>query len=160
MRHNAAVPEVFITVIALHAVTALTAAVQPPPADLVALAAKAQAGETIAAWCRGEFRPGHPRAFAAALASGSGGGKYVVFEPDGTIEALAPFGRGADLSCYTRVEASRLAETMRRSATIHGHLSPRWNTAIVCGFVDDTNAICWQYSPADRAFVKVGEWVT
>jgi hypothetical protein len=49
---------------------------------------------------------------------------------------------------------------MRRSDTIHGHLAPRWNTTIVCGFVDDTNAVCWQYSPADRALVKIGEWVT
>ena len=84
----------------------------------------------------------------------------MVFESDGTIEALAPFGRGGDLSCYTRVEANRLAEAIRRSDTIHGQLSPRWNTTIVCGFVDDTNAVCWQYSPADRAFVKIGEWVT
>jgi len=160
MRHDAAAQVAFIAVIAMHGVTAVAAAVQPPPPDLAALASKAHASETIAAWCRGEFRVGRRGAFAAALASGSGGGRYVVFESDGTIEALAPFGRGADLSCYTRVEANRLAETIRRSDTIHGHLSPRWNTTIVCGFVDDTNAVCWQYSPEDRRFVKIGEWIT
>jgi len=160
MRRNAAARAAFIAAIATHVVTAVAAPAQPPPADLAALAARAHASETIAAWCRGEFRSGHPGAFAAALASPSRGGRYVVFDSDGAIEPLAPFGGGADLSCYTRGEANRLAETIHRSETIHGQLSPRWNTSIVCGFVDDTNAICWQYSPADRAFVKVGEWVT
>jgi hypothetical protein len=160
MRRDAAAHLAFIAAIAMRVVPAAAAAVQPPPADLAALAARAHTSETIAGWCRGEFRSGRPGAFAAALASGSGGGRYVVFESDGTIEALAPFGRGGDLSCYTRVEANRLAEAIRRSDTIHGQLSPRWNTTIVCGFVDDTNAVCWQYSPADRAFVKIGEWVT
>jgi hypothetical protein len=160
MHRDAAARVAFIAAIAMHVVAAVAAAVQPPPAELTALAAKAHASETIAAWCRGEFRPGRPGAFAAALGSGSGGGRYVVFESDGGIEALASFARGADLSCYTRAEANRLAETIRRSDTIHGHLAPRWNTTIVCGFVDDTNAVCWQYSPADRALVKIGEWVT
>jgi hypothetical protein len=160
MRGDAAARVAFIAVIATHVVTAVVAAVQPPPADLAALAAEAHASGTIAAWCRGEFQSGRPGAFAAALASGSGGGRYVVFESDGATEALAPYARGADLSCYTRAQANRLAETIRRSETIHGRLSPRWNTTIVCGFVDDTNAVCWQYSPADRAFVKIGEWVT
>lgn len=159
MRRDAAA-RVAIAVIALHVATAVAAAVQPPPADLAALAAKAQPKETVAAWCRGEFRSGRPGAFAAALASRSGGGSYVVFESDGTIEASGPFGRGADLSCSTRVQANRLAETIRRSDTIHGQLCPRLNTNIVCGFIDDPNAVCWQYSPADRAFVKIGEWMT
>jgi len=160
MRRDAAVRAASIAVTALSLATAVAAAGQPPPADLAALAAKAHASDTIAAWCRGEFRPGRPRAFAAALASSSGGGRYVILESDGTIEPLAAFGGGADLSCYTRAEANRLAETIRHSETIHGRLSPRWNTGVVCGFVDDTNAVCWQYSPADRAFVKIGEWVT
>jgi hypothetical protein len=37
---------------------------------------------------------------------------------------------------------------------------PRFNTTVVCGFLEDTVAECWQYSPDDRAFVKVGGWTT
>lgn len=137
------------------------AAGQPVPADVAALAAKAHAGGPIAGWCRGEFRPGRPHGFAVAVAAGgSGGGRYKVFEVDGTVDDLAAFGSAASISCYTRAEASGLDETIRSSDTIHGHVTPRWNTTVVCGFIDDTSAVCWQYSPADRAFVKVGEWVT
>ena len=31
---------------------------------------------------------------------------------------------------------------------------------LMCGFIDDTTAQCWQYSPADRSFVRVGQWIT
>jgi hypothetical protein len=146
--------------IAINVAAAMTAAVQPAPADLAALVAKAHMRGTVAAWCRGEFRPGRSPGFAAAIASAPGGGRYAVFDGDGTVADLAPFGSAADLSCYTRAEAEALDQTIRSSDTIHGHLAPRWNTTVVCGFIDDTNAVCWQYSPADRAFVKIGEWVT
>jgi hypothetical protein len=136
------------------------AAAQPPPSDLAALVARARVEGSIAAWCRGKFRPDRPRAFAAALASRAGGGKYVILEADGTLEDLGTFARAADVSCYTRGEATKLGATIRHSETIHGRVAPRWNTTVVCGFTDETTAACWQYSPVDRAFVKVGEWVT
>ena len=84
----------------------------------------------------------------------------MVFEADGTVDDLAGFGSAASLSCYTRAEANGLDDTIRSSDTIHGHVTPRWDTTVVCGFIDDTNAVCWQFSPADRAFVTIGEWVT
>jgi len=154
------VAQAVVTLIALSA--GVLAAGQPVPAELAALAAKAHTTGTIAAWCRGEFRPGRPRGFAAAVAAGGpgGGGRYVVFDADGSVDDLAAFGSAASLACYTRAEASGLDDTIRSSDTIHGHVAPRWNTTVVCGFIDDTNAVCWQYSPADRAFVKIGEWVT
>ena len=149
------------TLIAWPVAAGVLAAGQPVPADLAALAAKAQTGGTVAAWCRGEFRPGSPPGFAVAVAAGgSGGGRYKVFEADGAVDDLGAFGSAPALSCYTRAEASGLDETIRSSDTIHGHVAPRWNTTVVCGFIDDTNAVCWQYSPADRTFVKIGEWVT
>ena len=150
------------TLIVVPVAAGVRAAGQPVPADLAALAAKAHSNGTIAAWCRGEFRPGRPRGFAAAVAAAGsgGGGRYVVFEADGRVDDLAAFGSAAGLSCYTRAEASSLDDTIRSSDTIHGHVAPRWNTTVVCGFIDDTNALCWQYSPAERAFVKIGEWVT
>lgn len=95
-----------------------------------------------------------------AVTAPAGGGRYLVLETDGTVAELAAFTRRPDLSCYSRAEAERLNVSIARSATIQGEVSPRWNTAVVCAFVDETTAVCWQYSPVDRMFVKVGEWVT
>jgi hypothetical protein len=133
---------------------------QPVPPELSALSAKARLDGPVAAWCRGEFRPKHPRAFAVAIASAAGGGRYAVLEPDATVTQLGSFTGGADLKCYTRAEARKLNIAIRSSETIHGHITPRWNTAVVCAFVDDTTSACWQYSPTDRAFVEVGGWTT
>ena len=134
------------------------AVAQPAPAELSALAAKARLGSPVA-WCTGEFRTARRDAYAAAVAA-PGGGRYLVLEPDGTVVELARFTGGADLSCYTPAEARKLHGTIAQSETIQGRIVPRWRTTVVCAFVADTRAVCWQYSPADRAFVQVGEWVT
>ena len=136
------------------------AAAQPVPPELSALAAKARLDGPVAAWCRGEFRPKHPRAFAVAITSAAGGGRYAVLESDATVTQLGSFTGGADLKCYTRAAARKLDTSIRSSETIHGHLSPRWSTTVVCAFVDSVTSVCWQYSPADRTFVEVGGWVT
>lgn len=54
------------------------AAAQSVPAELSALAAKAKLGGPLAAWCRAEIRAGQPSAFAVALTSAGGGGRYLV----------------------------------------------------------------------------------
>jgi len=136
------------------------AAAQPVPAALAALAAKARLGGPVAAWCHGEFRPKHPRAFAVAIASAAGGGRYAVLEPDATVTQLGSFTGGADLKCYSRAAARKLNDAIASSETIHGRVIPRWNTTVVCAFMDDVTSVCWQYSPTDRAFVEVGGWVT
>ena len=136
------------------------AAAQQVPPELAALAAKARVNGPVVAWCRGDFQSGHPGAFAAAVTSAAGGGRYVVLDRDGTVLELGAFERGADISCYSRAQAEKLDVTISRSDTIHGRITPRWNTTVVCAFSDDTTARCWQYSPADRAFVEVGQWVT
>jgi hypothetical protein len=141
-------------------VSASIAAAQPVPSELASLVAKAQLDRPVAAWCRAQFRPDHARAFAVAITSAAGGGRYVVIEADATVTELASFTRSADLSCYTRAEAQKLDIGIRRSMTIQGDITPRWRTAVVCAFVDDTTSVCWQYSPADRGFVRVGGWVT
>jgi hypothetical protein len=92
--------------------------------------------------------------------SAGSGGRYLVLEPNGTVTELASFARSADLSCYTPAEARRLHQTIGQSDTIHGKLEPRWRTTVVCAFVDDTTAVCWQHSPAGGAFVEVGGWTT
>ncbi len=149
-----------VTLFVLGLAAASTAAAQEVPSELAALAAKARLNGPVAAWCRGDFRPGHPGAFAAAVTSAAGGGRYVVLDADGTVTELGSFIRGPDLSCYSRAQAEKLDVTISESGIVHGHVAPRWNTMVVCAFLDDTTAACWQYSPAERAFVKVGEWVT
>jgi hypothetical protein len=47
-----------------------------------------------------------------------------------------------------------------QSSTILGQIVKRFDTTVVCGFLEDTVAECWQYSPDDRAFVEVGGWTT
>ena len=136
------------------------AVAQSLPAELAALAAKARLDRPVAAWCRGEFRAGHPGAFAVAVTSVPGGGRYLVLESDGSVKELGTFTRRPDLSCYSRAEAEQLGVTIGRSPTIHGQITPRWNAAVICTFADDTTSVCWQYSPDDGVFVKVGGWVT
>ena len=85
---------------------------------------------------------------------------YLVLEADSSVVELARFTRSAELSCYSRKQANELSASIARSTGIHGQITPRWNTSVVCAFVDDTTAVCWQYSPVDRAFVKVGGWIT
>ncbi len=140
--------------------TASIGAGQPPPPDLSALAAKARLEGPVAAWCRGDFRPGHSGEFAVAIRSAAGGGRYVGLQADATVIQVASFTREPDLSCYSRAEAEELNMTIAQSETIHGAVATRWDMAVVCAFVDDTTAVCWQYSPADKAFVKVGGWIT
>jgi hypothetical protein len=141
------------------AMTAMAVA-QQAPAELSALAAKAGLDRPVSNWCRAEFRAGHPGEFAVAVTSGAGGGRYLVLESDASIKELAPFTKGPDLTCYSRAEAEQLDVAIVGSLTIHGQIAPRWNTAVICAFVDATASVCWQYSPDDDAFVKIGGWVT
>jgi hypothetical protein len=134
--------------------------VQNVPPDLQSLAAKARVEGTLTAWCRAEFIPRRAGAFAAAVSGGAEGGRYVALEPDGRLSVLAAFQGDADLTCYSPDEARRLDSTIRRSETMQGAVRPRWNTTVVCGFVDNTSALCWQYSTALRRFVEVGRWTT
>jgi hypothetical protein len=64
------------------------------------------------------------------------------------------------LPCYTPAEARKLNNAIAAAGTMHGEIAPTWSTTVICGFVEETNAVCWQYSPKDRAFLKVGEWTT
>ena len=133
---------------------------QDVPPELSRLIAKARLDGRVTAWCRAEFQPGHPGAFAVATSSSGRGGRYVALDADGRLTVLAAFTNGAELSCYTRSGAEELDTTIRQSETVSGHITPRWKTTVVCGFTDNTAAACWQYSPVERRFVKVGEWIT
>jgi hypothetical protein len=150
-----------VTAVARVALLAAVATVaQPVPANLSALLAKARLDGGVAAWCGGHFHRRSANAFAVALTSPSGGGRYGVIQADGAFTELARFSGGADLSCYTRADAERLDRSIRQSETIHGRIAPRWDTTIACGFIEDTIAVCWQFDPASRAFVRIGGWTT
>jgi hypothetical protein len=140
-------------------VGALVASAQQAPSNLTELVAKARLSGTVAAWCRAEFRFGRPGAFAVAVTSAEGG-RYMALDVDGAVTELGRFKGAADLSCYSRSAAEAIDATIGQSETIHGHVTPRWDTTVVCGFTDDTAAECWQYSPVDRSFAQVGGWVT
>ena len=51
-------------------------------------------------------------------------------------------------------------ETIKQSETIEGSLAPHFNTTVVCGFVEATQAVCWQYASRVRRFIVVGRWRT
>lgn len=135
-------------------------AAQSVPSELSALAAAARLERPVVGWCRGEFRSGHPGAYAVAISSANGGGRHMVLESDATVMELASFTGSPDLSCYTPAAARKLNATIGGSRTIHGEITPAWSTTVVCAFVENTRAVCWQYSPDRAVFVKVGEWVT
>lgn len=130
-----------------------------PPA-LAELTTKARLNGTIVSHCAAEFVPAQKGAFAVAVVSPDGVGRYVALHADGVMQEIIPFSRRGEVSCYTRADAVKLDATLQKSDTIHGSIEPRFDTTVVCGFIDDTTATCWQYSPAARDFVKVGQWTT
>jgi hypothetical protein len=147
-------------VLTICTATTLSAAQAAPPAALSAMVAKARVDGQLVTWCRGQFRAGRPNAYAAAVTSSAGGGRYLVFDSDAAVVELAPYKDTPELACYTPAEARKLDAVIRESEAISGRIAPAFATTVVCGFVEDTYAMCWQYSPQARAFVKVGEWQT
>jgi hypothetical protein len=145
---------------ALALLAAAVSAAQPVPDDLTRLVATARLASPVVGWCRGEFRSGRTGAYAVATASAAAGGRYAVIESDATIVELASFTGPPEVACYTPARARQIDATIARSDGIHGKIEPRWGTTVVCGFVDETSAVCWQYSPDERRFVRVGEWIT
>jgi hypothetical protein len=132
---------------------------QPPP-DLAELTTKARLNGHILSYCSAEFVKGQKGAYAVAVVSPDGVRRYVALHPDGMMQELIPFSGRGELSCYTRAEAVKLDATVQKSDTIEGSIEPQFDTTVVCTFVDDTTARCWQYSPDARDFVGVGRWTT
>ena len=117
-------------------------------------AATAGVSAPIVAWCEGQMRTGQ-RGYAVAA-----GGRYLVIDGGGAAVELSVFKGPPDLSCYSRAEALALHRQIQRSETLSGAIAPRFATAVICGFVESTIATCWQYSPAERAYVEIGGWRT
>lgn len=149
-----------LTALALALGTASLVGAQPVPAELSALAVSARLDLPVTNWCRGEFQAEHPGAYAVAVTAAGGGGRYLVLESGATAIELAVFTGNPEISCYTPAAARRLDGAISNSSTITGQVTVPWTTTVVCAFVENTRAECWQYSPVATGFVKVGEWVT
>lgn len=127
--------------------------------EMRALADKAGFGPAVVRWCPVDTQVGR-RLYAVAVKSPAGGGRYLVLDPDGTVTPLLAYSGDVDLSCYPRERAEELSTAIKTSDTIDGQLQPRWNGTVVCAFIENTQAVCWQFDPAARRFVEVGRWRT
>lgn len=132
----------------------------PLPTPLQAALARAQLAQPVAAWCAGDLIAGQAREHAVAVPSPAGGGRYMVVGVNGSVTLLVAYAGAPNLACHSPAQASALSASIGRTATVQGAIKPHWRTTVVCGFVENTHAVCWQYSPAEQAFVKVGEWTT
>jgi len=135
------------------------AAQQADPA-LAAVLDRAGVHGRVDASCRGEFRPAKAGDFAVAVADATGAGRYLAVQDDGQVHELAEYSGKADLSCYTVREADRLNADIARSNTINGRVVAEWDGTVVCGFIEPTIAVCWQYAQEQRKFVRIGGWTT
>lgn len=131
-----------------------------PPPELSALIVAGRLDGRAVAWCAVDVTAARRGGYAAALTSASEGGRYHVLAEHAKPALLATYAGKPDLSCYTRREAEKLDASIRDSEGIHGSVTPRWDTTVICGFVEDTMAVCWQFSPDEGAFVRVGRWTT
>ncbi|MCC7415919.1 MAG: methyltransferase domain-containing protein [Acidobacteria bacterium] len=128
--------------------------------ELAVVLARAGLDGPVAMSCQVETGVDPAGFFAVALSpAGRSDGRYLAIAPDGVVIELAPYAGVPDLSCFTRADAERLNGSIARSATLHGSVRPRWNATVVCGVVDGAASVCWQYSPEERTFVKIGEWI-
>ena len=110
--------------------------------------------------CRSGFRPGQGADFAVAVSEAAGGGRYLVVQDDGQVLELAEYSGKPDLSCYSVTEADRLNANISRSNTMNGRVVAEWDGAVVCGFIEPTIAVCWQFAQEQRRFVRIGGWTT
>jgi hypothetical protein len=147
-------------VAALALATAASAAIAQTASALPDLLARAGVRGTAATSCRGEFRPGHPNDFAVAMNEIDGQNRYFVVQDDGKRYELDVYADKPDLACYTITEADRLNSSIARSDTINGRITAEWDGHVVCGFIEATIAVCWQFAPEQRRFVRIGGWTT
>lgn len=115
--------------------------------------------EHVVASCRGEFRPGRGADFAVAAGDASGG-RYLVVQDDAGLHELASYAGKPDLACYSVREADRLNAAIAKSDTINGRITAEWDGTVVCGFIEPTIAVCWQFAPEQKRFVRIGGWTT
>jgi len=143
------------------AAVTIDAAAQLQSPEMRQLADRAGFGPQVVRWCPVDPAPGRPRAYAVAVKSPAGGGRYLVLETDGTVLPLLPYSGDVDLSCYPRERADEVSAALKASTNVvQGQLVPRWNATVICAFVESTQAVCWQFDPDRQSYVEVGRWRT
>jgi len=150
----------FLTSVCAAAFLVLRLAAQTADPALATLLERAGEHGRVEASCRGSFWPAHSADFAAAVTDAPGGGRYLAVQADGRVHELAEYGGKADLSCYTVAEADRLNAAIAQSQTMNGRVVAEWDGTVVCGFIEPTIAVCWQYAQEQRKFVRIGGWTT
>lgn len=86
-------------------------------------------------------------------------GAYFVQLGDRLIE-LAHHNTRPELQCLDAEETGKLNSTIETSETIHGSIESGSSDYVVCGFVKNTEAVCWGYVRSRNDFVAVGGWTT
>ncbi len=86
-------------------------------------------------------------------------GAYFVQLGDRVIE-LAHHNTHPELQCLDAEETRKLNSTIESSETVHGSIEKGDSDHVVCGFVKDTEAVCWGYDQTGNDFVVVGGWTT
>lgn len=137
------------------------AAGQLRPPELVARVAALGLQGPILRFCPAEFQKGRGGFAIAVRAPNEARGRYLALTMDGPAIDLGTFDGDVDLACYSREQSLQLNAAITASAgAMRGAVAPRWDGAIVCGFVEPTRAVCWQWDPAASRFVEVGGWTT
>ncbi len=84
-------------------------------------------------------------------------GAYFVQLGDRIIE-LAHHNAHPELLCLDAAGIGKLNDTIVASETIHGNIESGDLHYVVCGFVKDTEAVCWGYDQSGKDFIVVGGW--
>jgi hypothetical protein len=138
----------------------LRLAAQQADAALAPILERAGVHGRVNASCRGGFRPGQGSDFAIAVSDTVDGGRYLVVQDDGRVHELTEYSGKPDLSCYSVTEADRLNASIAKSNTLNGRVVAEWDGTVVCGFIEPTIAVCWQFAQEQRRFVRIGGWTT
>ena len=159
-RSNSLVTRIPLTIFCAALLLVLRVAAQQADPALAAVLDRAGVNGRVEASCRGGFLPAQEGDFAVAVSDAPGTGRYLAVQKDGHVHELAEYSGKADLSCYTVREADRLNANIAKSDTMNGRVVAEWDGTVVCGFIEPTIAVCWQYAQERREFVRIGGWTT
>lgn len=148
----------FIAIVASAAIC--PASLAAPPPHIAEVAAGAFPDGAAVAWCEGRTSENlDDHLYAVAVAHGQNGGTYLIHHA-GKSTSIGDFSSSPEVQCMPVAQARKLNETIKQSEGIHGGMELSGPGAVVCVFVEPTQAECWQYSPSKRSFFRAGGWET
>ncbi len=127
---------------------------------LTALLAADYEGQVAVVYCMASFdSDGETDLAFATVSTGRPAGAYFV-TMGGRLVELAPHSVASpDLQCLGAREAEELDQAIKASEGIHGGITGSGAGSDICGFVEDTRAVCWGYDDATGSAVVVGGWI-